>query len=108
MLALFAFGQSLPRLPLRILKSPAEASSMRAVHPDGRLDEPVFRAVVPVAPVPGSPTPVDWPSLLFYAYCTVALAFLVRFVTGIVLIRKLLQSAPPIPCETLDCVYESE
>jgi uncharacterized protein (TIGR03435 family) len=92
MLALFAFGQALPRLPLRILDTPGAAPALE------RFSQPTlyFRApearVQPVAPAPVR-RPFDWGSVVLATYGTIAFAFLVRFSTGMFLVRRLWATA---------------
>jgi len=107
MLALFAFGQALPRLPLRVLDRAAapQAAPLAAMGNPPILDEtrsaqqPVTRAK--------TWGPVDWQGVAASGYGAIALAFLAQFVTGMWLARKLLATARSIPCAGKD-VYESE
>ncbi|MBZ5729179.1 MAG: TIGR03435 family protein [Acidobacteriia bacterium] len=90
MLALFALGQALPRLSLRILDRPA--ASLPAAPPAvpanaAVIDEPPEAAQLP-SPVPRRA--IDWPAVAVYAYGAIALAFLAHFVTGMLLVRRLL------------------
>jgi uncharacterized protein (TIGR03435 family) len=94
MLALFALGQTLPRLPLRILNRP---SAPVAATPSNR---PALSEVLEAGPLPAAVSPmprrsIDWNGVLVYAYGAVALAFLARFVTGMFLVRKLLARSNP-------------
>jgi uncharacterized protein (TIGR03435 family) len=98
MLTLWAFGRTLPRLPLRILDRPAAAVHITPAAGDQgqkMLDEAVPAELPPSsASVPAKPRrSVDWMSAMLYAYIAVALAFLAQFVTGVCLVRKLLAKA---------------
>jgi len=88
MLALFAFGQALPRLPLRVLTRPV-AAPVRSAPP---LSEPplVRETVEMPAPSPVPPRSINWSDIAAYAYAAIALAFFVRFATGMFLARRLL------------------
>ncbi len=88
MLALFAFGEALPRLPLRVLTRPT-AAPVRSVPP---LSEPpsVGEIVETPAPSPAPPRSINWSDIAACAYAAIALAFFVRFVTGMFLTRRLL------------------
>jgi uncharacterized protein (TIGR03435 family) len=43
-----------------------------------------------------------------YAYAAIALAFLAQYLTGMLLVRRLIASASPAPCGGENAVYESE
>ncbi|HEY1760017.1 MAG TPA: M56 family metallopeptidase [Bryobacteraceae bacterium] len=92
MLALVAFGEILPRLPLRILTNPA-AAPPRSASPlweappsEGALDFPA-----PALARPQRST--DWSDVAIYAYAAVAFAFLARFLMGMFLVRRLLKQS---------------
>ena len=114
MLTLFAFGQALPRLPLLIPDAPT--ASDRQVLPPVVFEETreappltVPLAVPLSVPAPKTPRrPIDWNAVAVYAYGAIALAFLVRFVTGMSLIRKLCATAVPISCACVHRLYESD
>jgi uncharacterized protein (TIGR03435 family) len=103
MLALFAFGETLPRFSLRILNSPAARKTGTLLPVPASIDQaltattsagtgygvPVFR------PTQTSPS-IDWSSALLYAYAAIAFAFLARFVTGMFLIRRLLAKSAAV------------
>ena len=107
MLALFAFGQALPRLLLRILERPAEA--IEVTPPAAVSDRLVLPPTgpQPLAPEPAQARrPIGWKDVVIYAYGAIAFAFLVYFVTGMFLVRKLLTAAHSIPSAG-ERVYES-
>jgi uncharacterized protein (TIGR03435 family) len=92
MLALVAFGQMLPRLPLRILTNPA-AAPPRSASPlweappsEGALDFPALALAKPQRSI-------DWSDVAIYAYAAVAFAFLARFLMGMFLVRRLLKQS---------------
>jgi len=92
MLALFAFGQVLPRLPLRILGSPAAS----AVSAPSAPMATIFELPMPALPAPISTVAqrsIQWSTVLLYTYATVAFAFFAQFLAGMFLVRKLLASA---------------
>jgi uncharacterized protein (TIGR03435 family) len=93
MLALFAFGQALPRLPLRVLDHPARAP-LQSTLPIVAITPPVPDGVATAVPIPTKPHPwIDWIRIAAYAYAAIAFLFLARFVTGMFFIRKLLTTA---------------
>jgi uncharacterized protein (TIGR03435 family) len=102
MLALFAFGQMLPRLPLRVL-TPSDArktgtSSLvpapltgvwPSTPPSGTGDGvPAFR----LSTTPGA---ANWKDIVLCIYVAITLAFLARFITGMFLVRGLLAASHP-------------
>jgi len=103
MLALFAFGEVLPRLPLRIPTSNADAipTSTSTVE-----DQPPLTDASQVSvSVPEPPHhPIDWRVVALYAYGAIALAFLSRLVAGLFLVRRLFATARSVSRG----VFESE
>ena len=101
MLVLFAFGQVLPRLPLRILNRPAApvaANAPQAIENWLAPEEPaVTAAILSPAPTLKTPGSVDWREILLFAYGIVAFALFLRFATGMFLARRLLATARSIP-----------
>jgi uncharacterized protein (TIGR03435 family) len=93
-LALFAFGSALPRLPLRVLDRPASAP-LRLPRPPS--NPPLVGEMVELpAPIPTTPRrAIDWSEVAIYSYAAIALAFLVRFITGMFLVRGLLRGSKP-------------
>jgi bla regulator protein blaR1 len=90
MLALFALGAALPRLPLRILDHPA-AAPVQSTPPVVGTNPPMFEEVPLAIPTPTTlQRSIDWSKVATYAYATIAFAFLARFMTGIFLVRRLL------------------
>jgi uncharacterized protein (TIGR03435 family) len=107
MLALFAFGQVLPRLPLRILDGPAPVQvTAPAASVDGLIPPPA--ETLQLAAVTAKPhPPIGWRDVVIYAYGVIAFAFLAHFVTGMFLVRKLLATAHSVSCDGWNRVYES-
>jgi hypothetical protein len=98
MLALFAFGAALPRLPLRVLDRP-DARKMGTLLP-----VPASNRVLPATLPEGTgygvpafrlPTPRPWSEIALYVYAAITFAFLARFVTGMLLARRLLMRSTP-------------
>lgn len=92
MLALFAFGQILPRLPLRVIKTRTVLTTVTT--------SPAMPAIVRnlrTAPSPAVPTnlALDWRTALLLTWGAVACFFFVRFATGMVLARRLFANAQP-------------
>jgi len=97
MLALFAFGSALPRLPLKVLRALPERGSLEQVTP-----VPVRHFQLPAmtgaASISDAQEPIhdsapvhreiDWVAL---GYGAVALAFLLRFALGALLARRLVK-----------------
>lgn len=111
MLAMFAFGQALPRLPLRILDragAPAQAAPPAAVRDPLILDQTSSAAKQHALASTKSRGPLDWRGVAVSAYGTIALSFFAQFVTGMFLVRKLLATAHPISCAGVKDVYESD
>jgi uncharacterized protein (TIGR03435 family) len=101
MLALFAFGTALPRLPLRALDRPAVAPLRSAPR---LWETPIAGAASELpAPVPAARRRSTgwsnvWSKIALYAYAAIAFAFLARFLTGMLLARRLLtRSSPAAP-----------
>lgn len=71
MLALLAFGQALPRLPLRILDRPAAAP----VQPASPIVATVFEEAPPaISTPPQLQRSIDWGEVAVYAYAAIAFA----------------------------------
>lgn len=97
MLALFAFGSALPRLPLKVLGALPEQATQQRVTP-----VPVRHFVLPpqfedpaAVAIPYSAPPrrqIDWVAL---GYGAVTLAFLLRFALGALLARRLIKQSTP-------------
>ncbi len=102
MLALFAFGQVLPRLPLRILDRPAA----QAVAPPTAAT-PLVLDGVGTAPSDAGNTPrqIDWRTTIIYIWSVIAFLFLARFVTGMFVAHRFFSNARPTPNPG---TYESE
>jgi uncharacterized protein (TIGR03435 family) len=108
MLALFAFGQALPRLPLRILDTPAASAGIFERTTPPTIFEETADAPPLAIPTPASPRrPIDWSAVAAYAYGVIVFALLARFVIGMFLMRKLRATADPISCVGADRLYES-
>ena len=94
MLGLLAFGQILPRLPLRILDSPPAVPN---TQPVAVTFLPMPETAFLPAPIPThTKRSISWSGVALIAYACVALAFLARFVTGMFLIRRLIGKGNPI------------
>jgi len=96
MLALFAFGQALPRLPLRILDRPAAAvpATPPAVFANPTLPDEASEAAQLLPRIPAKPShSIDWTGVAVFGYIAIAFAFPTQFVTGMLLIRRLLATA---------------
>ena len=105
MLALLAFGQSLPRLPLRVLdaRSVVLPTAPQTAAADSPLaDEPEAPSLPPSGK---SRLRIDWIAIAAYAYGAVALAFLAQLATGIWMVRRLIATTR---ATGLTGVYESE
>lgn len=107
MLVLFAFGQTLPRLPLRILSRTAaaftESRPIAASNP-AILDE--APAAVYSAPAVKPRRTISWSDIAVFGYCAIVFALLARFATGMLLARRLISRSTP--CPGMDGVYQSE
>ena len=113
MLTLFAFGQALPRLPLRLLDAPpapaitGERGSSQTMFEE-TPETPQLKLPL-TAPTPKNQRrPIDWNAVVTYIYGAIAFAFLGRFVAGMFLVRKLRATAIPISCTGADRRYESD
>ena len=98
MLALFAFGQALPRLPLRVLTSPAARKTGTPLPVPDSI-ELVSSATLPGGTgdsVPAFRPSIDWNQVAVYAYAAIAFAFLARFLTGMFLVRRLLAKSATV------------
>jgi beta-lactamase regulating signal transducer with metallopeptidase domain len=94
MLAFLAFGQTLPRLPLRILNSPAPVHTASSHAPDDLTFSKLSRD--PAQAPSATARPIDWSGVLLFTYAAIACAFLLRFVAGMFLARRLLAKATPV------------
>src|SRR5215813_9984658 len=108
MLALFVIGQALPRVPLHI--------------PDGvvsplQTNSPVSAFILGEGPSAGdrrSSVPamtrrtIGWEDVAVGAYGVVVFAFLAQFLTGMLLVRKLMATANPVSLSGINDVFESE
>jgi len=101
MLALFALGQTLPQLPLRVLDGPTPAAT--APPPAASVDRLMPDASPSVAtpplssPVPSKTRrPIDWSEAAVFAYGTIAIACLARFAMGMFLVRRLLAKSTAV------------
>jgi uncharacterized protein (TIGR03435 family) len=109
MLALFAFSQALPRLPLRILTSPVAPARVSEPLIPSTLFEPAPEPSPLPAPIPATERrSIDWSAVAVYGYGAIAFAFLAQYLTGMFLVRRLIASASPAPCGGENAVYESE
>jgi uncharacterized protein (TIGR03435 family) len=102
MLGLFAFGQLLPRLPVRVLGSDVETVSTAS---PATIAEPVSLAEVTqrsVVPAHGAYRQFSWADVAAWVYAMVALAFLLRLITGMFLVRRLMASGKRVDgfCES--------
>ncbi len=99
MLTLSVFGQALPRLPLRILDVPpapvSTSTGVRAMPCAAFEETPAAMSLAVPAPE-NLRRPIDWSAVVVYAYVAIAFAFLVRFLTGLFLVRKLRATAVPV------------
>jgi hypothetical protein len=92
MLALFAFGEALPRLSLPILESQQAAPVFaRPAPPTLYFTAPEVPFAQP-APAPAR-RPIDWRDAVVLTYGAIAMLFLARFATGVLLFRRLLATA---------------
>lgn len=105
MLALFLFGEFLPRLPLPIPDT-ARTSSVAFVPEMAQPESLPNRASHP-APSPSKKRHTNPLDVALYIYSAISIAFLARFLTGILLVRKLMRTANPVQCGEIR-VYESE
>jgi uncharacterized protein (TIGR03435 family) len=109
MLALFAFGQALPRFSLRVLDSGPVAPQATAQVDS---EKPIFDPTGLEGKLRGSSSiqthsPFTWRTFALGAYGGIALIFLAQFATGLILVRKLLTTALPVSIEGATNVYES-
>jgi len=104
MLVLFAFGQALPRIPVRI---PGRATISSVAAPmDVAFDAPTTAIAVSVpasVPAPAA-RPFDWMTAALYVYIATAFGFFAQFIIGMFLVRRLLSSARSVE----PGIYESE
>jgi uncharacterized protein (TIGR03435 family) len=97
MLGLFLLGPALPRLPLRVLRDaavpsdvavPIEATRLVRIARPLIIDE--SSPAAPVLPQPAPRLPIDWTRIAGYAYTSIAVAFLVRYAIGMLLVHRLI------------------
>jgi uncharacterized protein (TIGR03435 family) len=102
MLALFAFGQALPRLPLRVLDRPVTQTAAPATA----ATPLVINGLSISQPAAGkTPLPIDWRTTILYIWSVVAFLFLARFAMGMFLAGRFFSNAQPTPDRG---VYESD
>jgi uncharacterized protein (TIGR03435 family) len=95
MLALFAFGAALPRLPLRVLRD--DAPVVQPAPPNVGTSSPIFDETPAAVPISASTSPsIDWTEAAVCAYAVIAFAFLARFLTGMLLVRRLIAKSRPV------------
>jgi uncharacterized protein (TIGR03435 family) len=89
MLALFAFGEYLPRIPLPIVarNAPLPTSSIVAPSDPPELTTEVSSAPASIEILPSHS--VNWSGLTFLTWLGIAVIFLLRFATGVLLARRL-------------------
>src|ERR1700744_2561260 len=104
MLALFAFGQALPRLPLHVLRSATEPAALPTVFPLPLADS----NSVTVRPGATQPRTIAAKDVALYAYSAIAFAFLAQFVTGMFLVRRLAASGRTNSDAAMNGIYESD
>lgn len=104
MLALFAFGQALPRLPLHVLRSATVPVPLPAAAPLPLADS----HSAPLHPGALQHRTIAAKDVALYAWGLIALAFLARFVTGMFLVRRLAESGRPISGAGVNGIYESD
>jgi hypothetical protein len=94
MLALFALGRALPRLPLRVLTSPAATpvQSTPLLWKAPLTEAPAELSVQMQTNVQHS---INWSDVVIYAYAAIDFAFLARFITGMFLVRRLPAASKP-------------
>jgi hypothetical protein len=110
MLALFVFGQALPRLRLRMPDGPVvPASALRPVTVPGPIPPDLARDAAERTRAPiKSGSFIGWRQVALYRYWAIALALLARFAAGMLLVRKLLARANPVSCPGPRAGLESE
>lgn len=96
MLALFAFGTALPRIPLRILGNPAAVVGQVRPTSAPPLPFEILSAEQAVTSSSGRGTPIHWKDIAPDAYIAITLAFLVRLATGTLLARRLLAKSSSV------------
>jgi uncharacterized protein (TIGR03435 family) len=113
MLALFVFGQALPRIPLRVLDRPADSASPPlpatiADLPAIFADRPEAAGQSPFSVSITTRHSINWAVAAECIYGAVALAFLAQLGMGMFFVRRLFSTANPVPCAGKNAVYESE
>ncbi len=109
MLGLFLLGPALPRLPLRVLRVTAVPIQATRLVPIARpliIDESSRAAPVLAQPAPRSP--IDWSRIAGYAYTSIAVAFLVRYAIGMLLVQRLIAKSMIAKSTPLTRFRESE
>ena len=94
MLALFAFGNAMPRLPLRVLTSPA-AAPVQSAPSLWKAPLTEETAELPAQIPTNVRRSINWSDVAVYAYAAIAFAFLARFIIGMLLVRRLLAASKP-------------
>lgn len=94
MLALFAFGQTLPRLPLRIIETSAVQTT--ATAPPAT---PLILDGIGALPSPATKQhrSFEWRTALLFIWASFASFFFVRFATGMILARRLFANSRRTP-----------
>ncbi len=92
MLALFSFGQALPRLPLRVLANSANTSVPASSAASSALiiDEIPQGSGVPAEGSAKAARQIDWRDIAVVAYFVIGFVFFAQFVTGMFLAARLL------------------
>jgi hypothetical protein len=94
MLALFAFGEALPRLPLRILSS---TTTVQVPSGPAVTVAPAIDSVLEQTPTAARETQatrrLGWRDAVLWTYYAVTLGFLVQFFTGMILAQRLVSTA---------------
>jgi beta-lactamase regulating signal transducer with metallopeptidase domain len=94
MLALCAFGQFVPRIPLRILDDSTRAIPMSQTAVTTQPPLPDAEKMSVSVPAPEHRR-IRWRTVVAYTYAGVAVAFLARFVTGLFFVRRLVAASRP-------------
>jgi len=97
MLGLFLLGPAMPKLPLRVLRdAPVPVQATRLVRIAPRLPIDPSLPAAPVLPQPAQQVPINWSRIAYYAYASIAVAFLVRFAVGMLLVHRLISKSTPL------------
>ncbi len=104
MLALFALGQTLPRLPLHVLRSATAPAALPAMAPLLLTDS----HSATLGPIAIQHRTIGAKEIALYAYGAIAFAFLAQFVTGMFLVRRLAASGRTICGAGMNGIYESD